>query len=199
MLIIIKKVIGDINLITIILYGNKRDVFLKNIILHNISNYFTIIYKDKNNILSCGNGKKILLIELDDVSKIDINHCILIFKNKSSIDHISYIADEILCIVNSSRLNQIKILSRLTSKVITCGFSAKDTITFSSNTLENCVISLQRSIMNINNIIVEPFEIPIEIYDEIDDYTLLAYIGLLTFLEKINKNTKIDLSKNCLL
>lgn len=163
-----------------------------------MSKEFEIFYLDCNNLKKIGKGLKLFVIDSDNLENLDSDNIIIIFKNKANIKNIKYISNNSIAIINTNNIKNIEILCNLHLKVITCGFSQKDTITFSSNSLDNCVISVQRTIFTIDKKRIDPLEIPIEVYDEIDSYYVLAYISLLILLGEIDNKIKIDLSNNSL-
>lgn len=185
-------------MLSIVLYGDLKDDTISKLILNNISKNFNICHIKNDTIRNVGIGKELLLIETDRISTISLDNFIIIFKNDYKIKNLKYISNNNIAIVNSNNLYNINNLFKLNLKPITCGFSAKDTVTFSSNSLDNCVISLQRSIVNFTNKEVEPFEIPVEIYKDIENYDLLAYVALLIFMDQVDQKIKILTPKNFL-
>lgn len=67
-----------------------------------------------------------------------------------------------VAIVDSQDTQTLLLLKNSSLEVITCGFSSKDTLSFSSLEEKRCVISLQRALRTMQNTIVEPFELPME-------------------------------------
>lgn len=74
----------------------------------------------------------------------------------------SQIAQTGVAIVDSQDTQTLLLLKNSSLEVITCGFSSKDTLSFSSLEEKRCVISLQRALRTMQNTIVEPFELPME-------------------------------------
>lgn len=82
-------------------------------------------------------------------------------------------------IFNSSDKEDLYIAGKCTGDVIVCGFSLRDTVTFSSCLEEACVVSLQRKIKRIDGSFKEPFELPIVCKSDDDRYGILAAVLIL--------------------
>lgn len=85
-------------------------------------------------------------------------------------------------IFDSSNPEDIQAAKNSGGEVITCGLSLRDSVTFSSLTEENCVISIQRSITRFDGKKTEPREIPCKIDAADDKYAVLCANLLLAFL-----------------
>jgi len=83
------------------------------------------------------------------------------FKNSVDISRLGNIKSVLLNIENSNGLNYLN----QDVQIITCGLKEKDTVIFSSINLDekNVILDLQRSVKNIKDEIIEPFEKPIDI------------------------------------
>lgn len=66
--------------------------------------------------------------------------------------------------LNTENLSKIENIEKV-KQIITCGLKEKDTITFSSIEEDNIILNVQRTIKNIKNECVEPFEKKIYIED----------------------------------
>lgn len=92
------------------------------------------------------------------------------------------ILSERYLIFNSSNQSDIEGAKKSGGEVITCGLSLRDSVTFSSITENNCVISIQRSITRFDGKKTEPREIPCKISDSDDKYAVLCANLLLVLL-----------------
>ncbi len=72
------------------------------------------------------------------------------------------IAQTGVAIADSQDSKTLLLLKDSALEVLTCGFSSKDTLSFSSLEDKRCVISLQRGIRTLQNAVVEPFELPMQ-------------------------------------
>lgn len=85
-------------------------------------------------------------------------------------------------IFDSSNPADIQTAKNSGGEVITCGLSLRDSVTFSSLTDENCVISIQRSIRRFDGGKIEPCEIPCKMCTSDDKYAVLCSNLLLILL-----------------
>ena len=126
--------------------------------------------------ISCEQIKKpetkpaITLIFKSDVNSISLpNSAVFLNQNKTA-----SISGERYLILNSSNPADIACAKNSGGEVITLGLSLRDSVTFSSLTHENCVISIQRSITRFDGEKIEPCEIPCKISANDDKYAVLC-------------------------
>ena len=117
----------------------------------------------------------ILLLQLSDISGINIKNAIVIIKEKEILLTPLQLDESIYLLLNSDNEAQLKSVEGQKIPVITCGLSPKDTITFSSKDSDKSVVSLQRSLPSGSNII-EPMEIIVESKND-SEYTMLATVA----------------------
>ena len=125
---------------------------------------------DKCEII-CAFGRGLKEIIADD-AVVFLNNCLSPIR----------ISNERYCVLDSLNQNDLTLAQKSRGEVITCGLSTRDTLTFSSCTEENCVISLQRQIRRFNGSIAEPFELPINCEKHDDRYAILCASLLLILL-----------------
>ena len=80
----------------------------------------------------------------------------------------------IIGICNQDNFNALKLFKNNNIPVITCGRGAKNTFTVSSIAEESVLLSLQRSIPDINGRYIEPCEIRVNIFKNEDLFSILA-------------------------
>jgi hypothetical protein len=105
---------------------------------------------------------------------------VYIFGGRNFSKNIS-ISDESICICLSKDNNALTFLCNKNVNVITCGYSATDTVTFSSLNNTNSLISLQRQIKNLNDEVIEPFDFANEILMKSKENILLFNALLMCF------------------
>jgi hypothetical protein len=93
--------------------------------------------------------------------------------------------------LNTENLNKIENIENV-KQVITCGLKEKDTVTFSSIEEDNIILNVQRTIKNIENKGIEPFEKKIYISDiqekespEVTHEDLITALAILLFCNMI--------------
>ena len=93
-------------------------------------------------------------------------------------------------IVSSEEEGQLRELSRLGARAVTCGLSGKDTVTFSSREEGRAVISLMREVTGPAGIRVEPMDLPVNIPKGVGDYPILACGAALMLLGGVSETGK---------
>ncbi|MFZ2538000.1 MAG: hypothetical protein WAX04_03755 [Oscillospiraceae bacterium] len=173
---------------TIIIYGNKKDDQLKNILLKLLADKFKINYISDTTVSSSSGNKVLNIIETSFLNEIKVKNAILILKNNAKINAIKFIDKSTNIIINENNTKNLLCLAKSINNVFTCGFSSKDYITFSSHEDDNAIVSLQRSIKLLNGHICEPMEIPCKAVANINDYSILAATLTLILLGVIDEN-----------
>lgn len=171
---------------TIIIYGNKKDKQIRESLQKLLSKKFNVNYISDSVINSGSFGSQLNIIETTSLNEINIKNAILIVKNDSKINSISYIDKTTNIIVNANNTKSLLRLGKSNHNVYTCGFSSKDYVTFSSFDDESAIVSLQRSIKQLNGSICEPMEIPCDRLNGINDYTILATVLVMILLDKVD-------------
>ena len=94
---------------------------------------------------------------------------------------------DITAIINADNEEQLKSVQRHGIKAITCGACDTSTVSFSSETDETIVISLNRSITALSGKNIQPLEIPAE-KGGADRYSLMSYMALRLILDDYNSD-----------
>lgn len=113
-----------------------------------------------------------------EVSSVNVSGAV-VFLNKNKTAKIS---GERYLIFDSSNPCDIECAKISSGEVVTCGLCSRDSVTFSSLTEENCVMSIQRSISRFDGGKIEPCEIPCRIETSDDKYAVLCANLLLILL-----------------
>lgn len=175
---------------TIIIYGNKSDTSLQTLFTNKLSETYSITYFNYETAISKGSGYNLLVLDCEQLRDIDLSECILILKSDSIPSNIK-ISRNTIIIANSDNQSQLQQLSPLTCPTITCGHSEKDTIAYSSLTSDSVQITLNRRINALSGRVIEPLEFPLEITEECDIYSMLAFAAVRLLLD----DNKWDIEK----
>lgn len=119
-----------------------------------------------------GNTAKTILERLTGENEITV-----VLENGTDKILLDSIPDNAEVVVSSEDADVISALSEKQVRVITCG-GAKDTLTYTSNSDDGIVISLQRQIISDDGNMCEPFEIPLYKKENDSEYALMAYVAV---------------------
>lgn len=126
----------------LILYGNDRDKKLTAPLYKALgSSYRTLYFNGKK--LNGVQNPQICLLETGQKVHISSPCCLIILKEHANVSNLKEIGRTPI-LVWSARKRQLESISRMGLSAIPCGFSEKDTFTFSSVAEQNSVICLQR-------------------------------------------------------
>lgn len=135
-----------------------------------------------------------LFVECDQLCELNWTNAILVFKSRQKRYnfHKFKISEQTVSIVEEGNERALRILKGSPALTLTCGMSPKDTLTLSSISENNAVVSLQREIQDLNGNIIEPCEIKITYKEAFSKFELLTICGILLLSGKINYS-KIEL------
>lgn len=155
-------------------YEEKKQEKMLEQELSKVINNATLIAINKKSIENIKNVK---------FETIIINHHLKDIQDKEELKRI--IANTKYVIINSDDVD-LSILQNLNVLSITYGFNNKSTVTMSSIENEKLVLCLQRNIKTINNKIIEPQEISIDMEKyKIDKYSIISLYIIKVLYEKL--------------
>lgn len=172
----------------LILYGkNDGDELLK-LVTFGLSPKYRLHVHSGTRLYTVGKGQEITLIDTQNISELSLDSYVIIFKPQSQLKSISKVSasSNTIAIASSKNASQLEDLAALSLPIISCGMLAKDTLTFSSRTTDSSVISLLRSVATLDGKNIEPFELPLNVPENADDYPLLAYAALCVLLDELD-------------
>ncbi len=146
-----------------------------------LSLFFTISVVAEENI-QVDTNCDILIIKTTDIKELKLDRGILILS-----DSCEAALEECICPVIIADGNRAFLHEKTDSKTqyITCGMSAKDTISFSSIDIDEVSVSLMRELKKINGEVAEPFEVTVCSKTSITNYSpfcLLCAVATITVL-----------------
>ena len=154
-----------------------------------------IILCGSNKDLSINNAVKRVLKtgktygKMEDCCVFNYNECnmsnfsnargIFVFKSNLQFQDNIIIPPGFLAILPSYNCNAASILKNINVFAVTCGTSSRDTISLSSLNNSRAVISLQRNVRSVDDELILPHEIVVDLNGQIAIYPLLASIAIL--------------------
>lgn len=175
MRIIIKNAGGDFT-VNIVLAGRDSEADFAGFLQGRLSLHFKTEMLSKGALTIKGAGENALLVHTDSLESCPQNTVFILGKSAVP-ENFPAIEKSFGCIFWSEQKSHREFLSRTGITAISCGYSHKDFITFSSKEEDACVLSLQRSVKSVSGSIISPFELPARRTSE-DDYHLMSYFAV---------------------
>ena len=175
-------------MITVLYAGNPANKDCSHFLFKHLAQSFNTSYISENNFWQEGQGDELLLYETGQILDCRMKPCIVIVPPGSTAELGKNFDSDTLFILSSEQKKILRTMVKLNLRTMTCGASAKDSLTFSSKDDDELVVSLQRSVVNFRGETIEPLEFPIKRTPEIDDFTAMAYISILIETGIIDKN-----------
>jgi hypothetical protein len=167
----------------ILIVGDAGDDGLPKLITGELSRSYCVTYINGGVITKQGSGYELLALDLPQIDCCNLDECILLLK-ADGITPAVKLPERSIIIANADNQAQLDALSRTNAAVITCGGSSRDTLTFSSLTEDDVVISLGREITAFSGKKIEPLEIPAKLPKSPDGfYDALAFTALRLVLD----------------
>ena len=166
----------------IFVVGSKNDNEIENLIKSQLSKSYTITYIKGNNILEIGNGYNLIVFE-NESPNINNMSGIILLKENGTIP--SNLPKNLTAIINADNEEQLKSVKNNHIRAITCGTCNTSTFSFTSETEDTLMISLNRGFTALSGKEIEPLEIPTEKRGA-NRYSLMSYIALRLLLDDYN-------------
>lgn len=168
----------------IALIGTDRDKEIESLLIKRLSTRYCIIKTDKHQVVQVGQGYDVVLYASDSVREITLDSVIVILKKDCSYCP-KILSKNSTIIAFAENEKQISALSKITQPVITCS-GQKSTISFSSNSDEGAVITLNRRIKSLSSRVIEPLEFPIYVENGYSLYSFMALTATQLMLDDFN-------------
>ncbi len=159
--------------------GDKTDKELEKLIKNRLTESYSITYINHGDVTESGKGYNLIVID-SEKPHINVNSGILLMKENGEIP--DALPENITAIINADNDKQIKAVQKGKIKAITCGMGATSTVSFTSETEDTLVISLNRSLTALSGKIIQPLEIPAE-KKGAERYSLMSYTALRLILD----------------
>ena len=177
----------------IVFYHEYNEKQLLSLILKNLSAQYAITMTGENAIITTGSGEELFIHESVGLQTIQSPDTILVFSEHCIPAKPLQIDPSAICIASSGNTDLLKMLASTHARVITCGMSGKDTVTYSSKSDYALSISLQREILNCTGQTIEPLELVFSLEEHYHSYELLTYAAILILLGVICECPKLDI------
>ena len=159
--------------------GNTKDREIERLIKERLSKNYTVTYIRRKSFWQTGSGYNLIVFDADK-PEIKVRGGILLMKEDSVMPE--KLPPDITAIINADNEEQLKSIQKHGIRVITCGFGATSTISFSGETEDMLTISLGRSITALSGKVIEPLEIPLK-KDNFSRYSLMSFAALRLLLD----------------
>lgn len=164
----------------IAIIGQEEDDALQELIKEQLSETYQITYIKNNSLSRFGKGYELLFFESEEPEISGFESCLTVLKGKGILP--GNLKASGIAVINSDRIEQVKSAEKIGIKTVTCGASPTATISFTSETEETLLISLNRSITALSGREIEPLEIPVRKNGK-DSYTLMSFVALRLLLD----------------
>jgi hypothetical protein len=162
-------------MVNIILCGKSSDTSFSDALLPALERYGGVQYfSGKRLVRLGGDSPKFFLYDSEQVPQIEIPNGILLFKNSYHASESVNIPPDFSCVLETKNLNAAAVLTGQNITVITCGTSAKDTISIAGLDETNATLSLQRSIITVDGRILEPHDFTVRLHSKFGPHRILA-------------------------
>lgn len=172
-------------MIKIVILGEADDTRIASILSQKIQSKYDMIQIYENVFEQTGDVCDYLVIDSKHIHNIQAKSSIVIFKDNFNANQKICIHKDAIVVVNADNKRIIDLISEYDIQVATCGLSAKNTFTLSSNQEDSVVVALQYSICTLNGKIIDPIEIPVKNTHKLDHFTILASVATLILTDNL--------------
>lgn len=165
----------------VLFLGEKRDLPGEEAFCQILAQHFRLIHCDGSFLSHRGRGPELFLHTAPGLFGTDDPGVLLIAREGCAMPKsLSILRNTAAVVVSSEEEGQLGFFAALPVRVITCGLSSKDTLTFSSRGEGRAVVSLLRELDTPNGRI-EPMDLPLAFSGECRDYMTLAAAAAILF------------------
>lgn len=148
---------------TILLYGDRRDMFLRTALLGALAQSGSVLYVEEGHFFQAPEEDPAFFVyECECLPSLSVSKGLLLLKNSCSCRELS-LPSGIWAVLESDNHSGACALRHQPSPVISCGCSARDTLSLASIEDETAVLSLQRSVFTLNGKLVEPHDFSVSL------------------------------------
>jgi len=182
---------------TIVIYGENDDFYTINKLEYYLNKYFdfvTIRNDTVDFIKTSHNRVVIMLLDTNDLSKINISDAVIICKNNFNLSMTKTMSNNIF-VINSSITKEAILAKDNCGKLFAIGNKSKDILTYSSINEDTVTVAVMRGFFDMSDNIIDPLEMTFSTIqnEDINIYLLICFL-LLYFNANIDTNKKIHLN-----
>jgi hypothetical protein len=139
-------------------------------------------------VLEARGGEAELLLADMSYRAVRADQVVFVYRDFESVNPELPIDTGAIAIVDSSKEELLTYVATTGLPAITCGLSAKDTVTLSSIRTDSAVINLQRAVTCFDGTLAEPQEIPISRREDANSFALMAASAICLLAGKYPEN-----------
>ena len=167
----------------ILVIGNEHDTAIERLICDRLSLTYRVLYIKRNRFLDTGSGYELIVFDSETPVIESVNSPIVLAKRGSKLP--GRLPEGCTAIINADNVAQLDSVRSSGVYVLDCGISPTSTVSFTSESDDKLMISLNRSLRAMSGREIQPLEIPVKKYGA-DDYTLMSFTALRLLLDDFN-------------
>lgn len=164
----------------IFLFGDPRDDRLGGMIRRRLSKTYRIAYLAESRFLRLGQGYDLLVYDGTPREIEGTAGAVLILKENAALT--ARLPDDCTVIVSADSKAQRAAVREQRLRTVACGVGATATVSFSSETDETLVVTLNRALTALSGKEIQPLEIPV-LKEGLDHDTLMRFTALRLLLD----------------
>lgn len=161
-------------MITVVVAANSQDKKFYNALQNILSRSFGTIHCLGRCLDARDKCAELILTDTYSFDLVYSETAIIIVKDKECLKTGFETSRGAVAVVDSCDKDIMSVVGETKLPAITCGLSARDTLTLSSFNEDSAVINIQRSISCFDGSVAEPQEIPVTLCSSIDSFTLMC-------------------------
>ena len=164
----------------IIVIGSGDDTSLEKAVKNDLTATYRVIYTKSGEYFDSGRGYELLFFDSPSPRLLSGRSLTVIAKRDAVLPR--RLPEKSTVIFNADCPRQAAAVFESGALALDCGFSPVNTVSFSSESEDMLVVSLNRSITALSGRIIQPLEIPVERYLA-DEYTIMSFTALRLLLD----------------
>ena len=169
----------------IIIIGDGNDTALEKLIKSTLSATYRVVYIKEHTMTDIGSGYELVCFDSRRPVLPGVQDAVVIAKRSAVL--LPELPKSCTVIIDSDKPGQTASALKNGTAAIDCGFSPTATVSFTGETEEQLVISLNRSITALSGREIQPLEIPCPKRGA-DTYTLMSFTALRLLLDDFDSD-----------
>lgn len=158
-----------------------------------LGSYFPTVHVYDRKLTAMCHYAEFVITDTQSFDVIEAGATLVIYKDAQEIPPNFFEGQQAVAIVDSCNKDLYGFVNATKLPAITCGLSAKDTITLSSIGQDSAVIDLQRSVTCFDGTVVEPQEIPLQLSTAVDSFALMAAAAVFILTGNIERLCSLEI------
>jgi hypothetical protein len=166
-------------MVNIFICGDSKDISATQALISALPRYGGVRYSGPNHVFECGPGPEYFLYEYEKIPEIRLKHGIVLLKNSILPQNPVPFPPGFLFVLEAKNTRAAALLKGSAAAAVTCGTSARETLSIAGLEDGTAALSLQRTLKTLEGKILEPHDFTVKFSEPRSPHQLLMVCAAL--------------------